>query len=34
MPEPSAFTLIFDSGSSTRLAVTRIFTVRLPCGHA
>src|SRR5262249_11939767 len=30
MPEPSAFTLIFDSGSSTRLAVTRIFTARLP----
>src|SRR5712664_2907527 len=26
MPLPSGFTLIFDSGSSTRLAVTRIFT--------
>src|SRR6266849_5387296 len=26
MPVPSALTLIFDSGSSTRFAVTRIFT--------
>jgi hypothetical protein len=29
MPEPSGLTLIFDSGSSTRLAVTRIFTAFL-----